>query len=320
MNSSTSDHTPPVLPGRILIAVDESMASQHAIAYARHLVAPHGHIRIVSVAEKSRILAAMGSFAGTTLEGARGQPLRDAYDLLTKPDGDCGARNFRIETETIDLSTHGSDIAHALIDSARAWQADLIVAGAHQHHGRLRWLEGSVSGPLVRLSACPILIVPATYDVKENKIPERILFAVDGSCHATQALHYGLRLATHDTPIRAIYVIDRAARVSSLLPIGSLERALQDALTDEGMRALATVKPILAKASARSSTALVRTARSDDDIAHTIVRKADGWQADLIVMGTHGRRGMAQWMLGSVAERVARLTHVPLLLVQAREV
>jgi nucleotide-binding universal stress UspA family protein len=45
-----------------------------------------------------------------------------------------------------------------------------------------------------------------------------------------------------------------------------------------------------------------------------------GWQADLIVMGTHGQRGMVRWMLGTVAGRVAHLTQTPLLLVYAPEV
>jgi nucleotide-binding universal stress UspA family protein len=47
------------------------------------------------------------------------------------------------------------------------------------------------------------------------------------------------------------------------------------------------------------------------------VHDASGWHADMIVMGTHGRRGVTSWVLGSVARRVARIAPTPVLLVNA---
>jgi nucleotide-binding universal stress UspA family protein len=47
------------------------------------------------------------------------------------------------------------------------------------------------------------------------------------------------------------------------------------------------------------------------------VREANAWRADLLVMGTHGRRGAARWVLGSVARRVVGITCTPLLLVNS---
>jgi nucleotide-binding universal stress UspA family protein len=299
----------------VLIAVDPSDASRHAIAYARNIVAPGGVVRLVSVAENPRTLVPTGALVGDALNLARAELLRDAADALAVASAAFAQCNVRIETEAIDLSRHGGDVVHALIDAAHTWQAELLVVGARQHHGLLRWIEGTVSGPLAKLSRCPILVVPAAYTVKAARLPERILFAIDGSRHAMEALHCGAWLATHDTHLRAIYVVDRAVRLSDFAPIDVLENAF----VDEGTQALAAAEPILAGASGRSSTALVRTAGSNDDIAHTIVREAGGWQADLIVMGTHGRRGVVRWMLGTVAGRVAHLTQIPLLLVHAQE-
>jgi nucleotide-binding universal stress UspA family protein len=54
-----------------------------------------------------------------------------------------------------------------------------------------------------------------------------------------------------------------------------------------------------------------------EDIAQRIVATASGWHADVIVMGTHGRRGVSRLMLGSVAERVLRRARCPVLLVPA---
>ena len=93
----------------------------------------------------------------------------------------------------------------------------------------------------------------------------------------------------------------------------------QEALVDEGKRALAAVAEVFASLDPGFSTdsGFLHTKRSGDDIAHTLVREAVRWPADLLVMGTHGRRGVAGWVLGSVSNRVARITATPLLLVRA---
>ncbi|MBB5461047.1 universal stress protein [Paraburkholderia sp. Cpub6] len=172
-----------------------------------------------------------------------------------------------------------------------------------------------MSEPLSTRLRCPILVVPQNYSAMHDHLPERILFAVDGSLQSMPQLQYGIRFATSDTHLRAVYVIDRAVRVSDLFPIDSFE----DAFVDEGKHALAAAEPVLARVSARITTALVRTARTNDDVAHAIVREANGWDAQLIVMGTHGRRGMTRWILGSVAGRVVQITQTPLLLIHSSD-
>jgi nucleotide-binding universal stress UspA family protein len=52
-------------------------------------------------------------------------------------------------------------------------------------------------------------------------------------------------------------------------------------------------------------------------IASVIEGEARRWQADLIVIGTHGRSGLSRLLLGSVAEGVVRVASVPVLLVRA---
>ena len=52
--------------------------------------------------------------------------------------------------------------------------------------------------------------------------------------------------------------------------------------------------------------------------ADLIVRQAKRWRADLIVLGTHGRRGLRRLVLGSDAEQIVRTSPVPVLLVRAR--
>jgi nucleotide-binding universal stress UspA family protein len=316
MNSPHSDDVLSTLPRKILIAVDSSTASRQALAYARNFLPYGAEVRLVSVAENAHSLFPTGRYVGEALDLVRDELLRDATEALEQARNWMAQCDVRIEMEVIDLSKHGSDVVSALVDAADSWGADLLVTGARQHHGPQRWVEGTVSEPLTSRLRCPMIVVPESYSTTDGHLPERILFAVDGSPQSMSALEYGIRFATPDTYLRAVYVIDRAVRLSDFFPIDALE----DAFVDEGKRALAAAEPVLAGVSARTATALVRTDQSSDDVAHTIVREASDWDAHLVVMGTHGRRGIARWILGSVAGRVAHITQKPLLLIHANEV
>jgi nucleotide-binding universal stress UspA family protein len=315
MNSIGPDDINPALPRRVLIAVDSSKASRNALAYASNLLPHGGEVRLVSVAENPHTLFPTGRHVSHALDSVRDKLLEDAAEALEQAKALLTPCDARIETEVVDLSKHGGVVVQALVNAANAWQAELLVVGARHHHGLARWVEGTVSEALTKLLHCPLLVVPEGYCVENKNLPERILFALDGSLHAATALRFGIRFATRDAYLRAMYVIDRAVRLSDFVPIDALE----DGFLDEGKHALAAAEPVLSRASIRSSTALVKTGRTSDDVAHTIVREAINWHAQLIVMGTHGRRGISRWLLGSVAGRVAHLAQTPLLLVGTQD-
>ncbi|MGF6840943.1 nucleotide-binding universal stress UspA family protein [Paraburkholderia youngii] len=315
MNSPHSGDAISTLPRRVLIAVDSSEASRQALDYARNLLPAGCDVRLVSVAENPHKLFPTGRRVGHMLDLARDELLRDALEALDQATQSLAACDARIDSEVIDLAKRGNDVVDALIDAADTWRADLMVIGSRQHQGLQRWAEGTVSERLTRRLRCPMLVVPQSYSTTQSELPERILFAVDGSSLSMSAVRYGIRFATSDTELRAVYVIDRAVRLSDWIPIDSLE----DSFVGEGKEAIAAAEPVLARVSARVSTALVRTNRTDDDVAHAIVREAAGWEAQLIVMGTHGRRGITRWILGSVAGRVLQITQTPILLIHASD-
>ncbi|RQS21423.1 universal stress protein [Burkholderia sp. Bp8998] len=300
-------------PRRILIAIDGSIASSHALAYARCFVPSNASVHIVSVAENPRTLVPRGSKSMAFFESARDELLRDASDALSRAKSAMQRDDIAVDTEVIDLSTHGADIVHALADSAQAWQPELLIVGARQHHGLLGWIEGTVSGPLGKLVACPLLIVPEGFASVAEHLPRRMQFAIDGSPIALDALRTGLKFSRPDTQFRAIHVVDRPVTLGDFVPVETLESAL----IGEGDRALQKAMTLLDGVAGHAQSELIRTDRNGSDVSHIIVRDAIDWNADLIVMGTHGRRGATGWVVGSVAARVARITKTPLLLVNA---
>ncbi|EMN5127173.1 universal stress protein [Burkholderia contaminans] len=313
MNTGTSPVQAVQAPQRVLIAIDGSNASAHALAYAKALVPANAAVHIVSVAENPRTLVPLGSKAMAFLESARVELLRDASDALSRAKAAMDRDDFAIDTEVIDLAARGGDIVHALTDSVQAWQAELLIIGARQHHGLLRWVEGTVSGPLGKLVPCPLLIVPEGFASVAEHLPTRMLFAVDGSAMALDALRTGLTFSRPDTEFRAIYVVDRPPALGDFV----LGGALEDALVGEGNHALQGATALLDGAAGHAQSQLIQTDRIDADVSRLIVRDAIEWNADMIVMGTHGRRGVTGWLVGSVAGRVARITKTPLLLVPA---
>ncbi|ASW03121.1 universal stress protein [Paraburkholderia aromaticivorans] len=298
--------------GRILIAVDASPASLRAAAYVQGIAAPGAHVRIVSVAEDPRRLIPLDPLVGVDLSSVRDELLRGAEDAVTQAQSIFSSGETVVDTEVIDLSMQGRDLAHALLEAARTWRADLLVVGTRQNRRLLRWLEGTVSEPLARICPCSILVVPVSYERDICGGPKRMLFAVDGSSPSRHALRYGLKFATKQTSLRLVHILDQAVRMSDFVPLPLFE----DALVKEGNAALAAAAELLAGLRIAAESAMISTERTGDDVPHAIVREADHWNADLVVMGTHGRRGISRWLLGSVASRVLRITHVPVLLVR----
>jgi len=143
----------------------------------------------------------------------------------------------------------------------------------------------------------------------------RILVAVDGSPHSTHALKHAGRLARDlSASLRIIHVVD-----IGLLPYGpelSIDiDALRDARYAAADKILAAARDSVQESGLQIETQRVDTATPTQHVAAAIVECAAKWPADLIALGTHGRRGMERWLLGSVAEGVARRTTVPVLIV-----
>jgi nucleotide-binding universal stress UspA family protein len=137
-----------------------------------------------------------------------------------------------------------------------------------------------------------------------------ILVPTDGSDASAVALDHALSLATqYDARVHGLYVVDWE-------PYGLVEEGksiVVDSLHDEGAAAVASIEE-----AAESAGVDVRTSVVEGDIHRHIVDYADDEGIDLIVMGTHGRRGLDRLILGSVTERVVRSSPVPVLTVRQR--
>ena len=146
----------------------------------------------------------------------------------------------------------------------------------------------------------------------------KILVAVDGSTASAKGLREAIRLAKTDSArLFILHVVDEYPAFAALdgMMAGAPGADLVPAMREGGKRVLAKAEGVARKQKVKAK-AILREMLSGP-AAYPIVREAKKLGADLIVLGTHGRRGVRRLVLGSDAEQVVRTASVPVLLVRA---
>ncbi|KTG10230.1 universal stress protein UspA [Haloprofundus marisrubri] len=140
---------------------------------------------------------------------------------------------------------------------------------------------------------------------------DRILLPTDGSDAAEAAVADALELAeTYDAELHVLYVVD--TRTLATIDLGA--DTVLSALEEEGDAAVERIRTRAVDAGVDVVTAV--EAGSPADI---IVDYGEDHAIDLVVMATHGRRGLDRYLLGSVTERVVRSSEPPVLTVRYAE-
>ena len=191
---------------------------------------------------------------------------------------------------------------------ASEWKADLLMMGSHGRGAFGRLLVGSTVQAALRHAACSVEIVrERAKNGKENK-GLRVLMATDGSeCAEVAVRSVAERPWPAGTEIRVISCPE--------LPLmtGAYPYYPPDVLTEVAManetQAKAAVQKgveLLKKTGLRVSEEVTEPQESP---VRAILGMADLWGAELIVVGSHGRRGFDRMVMGSVSESVALHAH-----------
>ena len=182
----------------------------------------------------------------------------------------------------------------AILSVARRVYADQVIVGASRHNALERTLLGTAAQRVVRGSPAPVLVVRG-----EGGVPERVLLTTDFSELSADAHERALDalggLFPGATPrVRALTVI-AGGPVPPPLPH---DVVLPEAWSQlESWLAARRPRPFAVEPALRGGTA-----------APEIVAEAEAWDADLLVLGTHARRGVERFFVGSVAE--SAMAHV----------
>lgn len=144
----------------------------------------------------------------------------------------------------------------------------------------------------------------------------KILLAIDDSKFSQAATDIVTRRMRADgAEVRILHAAEPKWLVLDyeLAELGQIEAAREEALK-HGKELLDRVRPVVEAAGFQ-----VTTAMEEGDARFVIVDHATSWNADVIVMGSHGRKGLGRLLMGSVAEHVLRHAHCSVLMARAPE-
>lgn len=144
----------------------------------------------------------------------------------------------------------------------------------------------------------------------------RILVPIDSSSTAALGLREAIRLAKEqNAALRVVHVVDKTA-IIGVAEAGMNPRPVLGRLARSGRAVLEAARRSAKKLGVEADTVLREPLTKR--VADEVLSEARKWRADIIVMGTHGRRGLRRLVLGSDAEQIVRLAEVPVLLVHGR--
>jgi nucleotide-binding universal stress UspA family protein len=294
---------------RVLLATDFSRCAEQALNYALAIAATwKADLQIHHVLEFVPGMNPEFPVNHMYLENLR----KDATHHMTELETRATAAGLPTRT-AIDVG-----IPSQLIEAAAAQiGASLVVMGTHGRTGLDHILLGSTAERVVRTAPCPVLTVKAR-DGASTHAPGpangcgfgRLLIPVDFSPSSLDALEYGLQFARHlRSSVTILHVLEPIAYGLDFTLASSLEWRTHKAFVEgrlEILRALCTSNAVTAKHVLKSGVPA-------DSIRDYIVQE----QPDLMIMGTHGRRGLSRMVYGSVAEAMLRLAPCPVLTLRA---
>ncbi len=148
---------------------------------------------------------------------------------------------------------------------------------------------------------------------------QRILVPIDGSTTSNRGLEEAIGLAgDQKAKICLLHVVDELlvgdADGVAFMPANYVDEFIQ-ALRVGGKKLLNRAEVKVRRRGIEVESVLLET--FSHRVADQIIKQAKKWRADIIVLGTHGRRGLSRVVMGSDAELVLRETPVPVLLVRS---
>lgn len=222
--------------------------------------------------------------------------------------------SVRLETRMLE-----GGVAESLVEYAVAQPDALLVLTTHGRGPLRRFWLGSVADQLLRRTPVPAVILhpqegAKPVDGKQELELRKILIALDGSAEAEQilepALAFGKLMNAEFTLLR---VVEPILLVGNDLIGYPMPLAEDPELEERKIAARTYLEAIAEKVRATGAKADVRVVVGFQP-AISIVDDASAHDLSMVAMQTHGRRGLARLLLGSVADKVIRSAHTPVLI------
>ncbi len=283
----------------IVVGYDESLSSKAALKEASLRVKQHGgKLTLVHAVffdqEEFAILPSQIEKRfeiGTQVCGEAKKNLQDEFGL-----------NGSIESYVCQ-----GEPPEVILETAQGKKADLITLGTYGRKGIKRLLMGSVTSQVILNAACDVLVVKRECTKCAGSYSS-LLVPFDGSETSQRALLKACELSKEDgSEVSVLYVIPRYEEMVNFFKTEAISKSLYQEAEKiaESAKKLAAGRGVQIKAVVQEGHA-----------SEKILEIANKFKNDLIVMGTHGWRGMNKAIMGSTAERIIAYANCPILIVK----
>jgi len=279
---------------KLLVAIDSSSVSEAVIDQVIGRAWPEGtEARVLNVVDTTGIVgvwAEAAQFIESETEAARAF-VANATDRIVS--GGVTAKG--------DV-THGYPPT-SIIDYAKEWDADFIIIGSHGHGAIARFLLGSVAKSVPHSAPCSVEIVR---EARKESGPMKLLLATDGSPFSTAAARsVATRPWPEGTEVKVISVVEMAMpAIEPWYGSGEMVERMRVENSKLAEKWAESAGHIVSESGLKTSHIVV-----GGYTKAAILDEASEWKADMIVLGSHGRRGITRLLMGSVSEAVAVHAH-----------
>lgn len=292
---------------RILVATDFSECARRAVEYGMCIArAWSAHVDLLYVIEVLSGLGFDAPFVDPLLERRRKEATGALDELAT-----------RVTQAGLDVDRHlregipSEQIGQAALEQG----ADLVVVGTHGRTGLDHIMLGSTAERVIKQAPCPVLTVRVApihgeKDVDAPPCIRHVLVPVDFSSPSLDALEYAIQIVDRfGAGLTLVHVLE-PIYYDLELGLGRIEQEVQKRTHWEAQ--LDGLAQVVRERGLPAGSVVLGGIPSE-----SIMTYARGQGCDVIVMGTHGRRGLTRLRYGSVAESVLRQAPCPVLTVRS---
>jgi len=312
---------------KILVPLDGSVEAETVLPFVRDIAARfNSEVDLLSVglgSKARRVNQLLDDYIHHAIEHLQNDEI-SCRAVLLYSNSEKGTLDFaEIVTAKRDLKARGKVAyggpAENILLYTQQHHTNLIIMATHGHSGLRRWWLGSVFEKVVSQCSSPVLVIHSKHvkeiDRDRRAIFKRILAPLDGSETGEAALHDAEAVAVKTgASMVLLHVIPEPHTVEARL-LGPEFAHFVKAMHEAGEKYLAKVKHRLNE---KGIDVTIRITSGDP--AQEIINITGPEKIDMIAMSTHGRSGIARFVMGSVADKILHASKLPMWLVRPRQI
>lgn len=312
---------------KILVPLDGSVEAETVLPFVRDIAARfNSEVDILSVglgSKTRRVNQLLDDYVHHAIEHLQDNAIT-CHAVLLYGDPQKDTLDFaEITAQKRTLKARGKVVyggpAEKILQYTQQNNVNLIIMATHGHGGLRRWWLGSVFEKVISQCTVPVLVIHSKHvkeiDRDRRATFKRILAPLDGSETGESALHDAVAVALKTGASMVLLHVIPEPHVIEARMLGPEFASFVKAMHDAGEKYLGRVHSRLSEKGIDTTIRIV-----SGDPAQQIINVATHEKVDLIAMSTHGRSGIARFVMGSVADKILHASRLPMWLVRPRQI